>query len=307
MENVENASRFIEWIAHAVRQVLSIRSGGRQAIEPGAAIVGLKSRHFERSPDIGPHRHALAEVCLALRGQAALQVDGRLFRLHPPGLAVLAPGSLHCEGRLRARQGYCLMWVIPAMTGHCGLHVSRYDPATGWPAPSCLHFDSSGASMLLECLRGLPADGAARLETLRPYLLAVLGQAMAQALRQLREARASHNQPSRAAVVGQVQEFLQTNLHQRITVASVARMLSLSEDYLNRLFRSQTGIPLHAFLTRKRMEAARKLCEESSLPIKQIALGLGYDDPLYFSRAFAKFYGLSPSQARLEGASPRRA
>jgi AraC-like DNA-binding protein len=127
-------------------------------------------------------------------------------------------------------------------------------------------------------------------------VLVLLAEGLREASRRLRETRPPAEGTTDLA--DQVTAYLQTHLSQAIRVADLADMVGLNRDYLGRLFRRATGMSIQAFLTRRRMEVALELCHESDLAIKQIAIGLGYRDPLYFSRAFRRFHGMCPLSAR---------
>ena len=43
------------------------------------------------------------------------------------------------------------------------------------------------------------------------------------------------------------------------------------------------------------MDRAKSLLQDETLSVQEVAFLCGYDDPLYFSRAFSRLYGLSPS------------
>ena len=58
------------------------------------------------------------------------------------------------------------------------------------------------------------------------------------------------------------------------------------------------------FLTGIRLDRAKTLMsEEPDMPIRDIALSVGYEDPLYFSRLFKKKLGLYPTGFRCLGTS----
>jgi AraC-like DNA-binding protein len=52
------------------------------------------------------------------------------------------------------------------------------------------------------------------------------------------------------------------------------------------------------FFIRLRMNRACRLLAESSLPVKDIAAQLGYDDPFYFSRLFKSVHAVAPTEYR---------
>jgi len=77
------------------------------------------------------------------------------------------------------------------------------------------------------------------------------------------------------------------------------KSLPFSYDYLRKLFKKETGVTPHEYLTRIRMNAAKLLLSGSSrydYSINEISEMCGFSEPLYFSRIFKKRFGCSPSQ-----------
>lgn len=72
--------------------------------------------------------------------------------------------------------------------------------------------------------------------------------------------------------------------------------LPFSYDYLRKLFKSEIGITPHAYLTNMRLQTAEKLLSslDHEYNVTKVALMVGFDEPLYFSRVFKKQYGCSP-------------
>jgi YesN/AraC family two-component response regulator len=88
---------------------------------------------------------------------------------------------------------------------------------------------------------------------------------------------------------------------EEISMSDVARELKISLGYFHRAFRKRTGQPPHDYLHQLRISRASNLLLQSSLPLSRISEMCGYRDPLYFSRAFKKTKGVSPSEFRLAG------
>lgn len=78
------------------------------------------------------------------------------------------------------------------------------------------------------------------------------------------------------------------------TIASMARFCSLSNDYFSHSFKKRMGLSPMCFLNQLRLEKARELLFDDSLSVSSVASLVGYEDPLYFSRAFKKATGYSP-------------
>ena len=62
------------------------------------------------------------------------------------------------------------------------------------------------------------------------------------------------------------------------------------------------GMSPDAYLIQTRMDRAKSLLQDEELSVQEVAYLCGYDDPLYFSRAFSRLYGLSPSRFQQQSA-----
>jgi AraC-like DNA-binding protein/quercetin dioxygenase-like cupin family protein len=85
--------------------------------------------------------------------------------------------------------------------------------------------------------------------------------------------------------------------YQPISIAELAREIGYHRTYFSKVFKERTGMSPLAFLMKIRMEQARTLLR-SDLSIEQIAMSVGFNDPLYFSKQFKRWYGMSPSHYR---------
>lgn len=84
----------------------------------------------------------------------------------------------------------------------------------------------------------------------------------------------------------------------QFSVASLAEKLAISTSQLNRKLTAISGYTPSNFITRLRIEHAKKKLEKDNKPIGVIAEECGYYDMAYFSRIFKKMTNMSPSQYR---------
>ena len=95
---------------------------------------------------------------------------------------------------------------------------------------------------------------------------------------------------------------------QELLLEEASRMVGRSPSTITRLFKKTTGRSFKQYQVAYRMElAVHQLVTMPNRPVSEIALAVGYDDPLYFSRIFRKFHGLSPSECRKASYSPSHA
>ena len=72
----------------------------------------------------------------------------------------------------------------------------------------------------------------------------------------------------------------------------------MSESYFRRLFRRITGLSPQQYVMRVRMTAAKAQLERSNLSVKEVARAAGYQDALYFSRVYRRYFGHTPTDDR---------
>lgn len=92
--------------------------------------------------------------------------------------------------------------------------------------------------------------------------------------------------------------FMRENVRKRLTLKEIADYVEFSSSHFSTLFQNKTGYsPLNYFIHLKIQEACHYL-DFTDIKINQVSLLVGFDDPFYFSRLFAKTMGISPSEYR---------
>lgn len=99
-------------------------------------------------------------------------------------------------------------------------------------------------------------------------------------------------------IITKVKSIINENLSENISVLSIASSLYISPNYLSRLFKKKTGEGCNAYIIRKRIEKAKYLLNTTDIPSGKIASMVGYQDINYFSIAFKKHVGASPTAYR---------
>ena len=84
-----------------------------------------------------------------------------------------------------------------------------------------------------------------------------------------------------------------------LSVETLSDICGISNTYFRKIFVSNFGITPQKYIVNKRISHAKAIIDSGDFDtISEIALSVGYTDPLYFSRAFKNKYGVPPSEIK---------
>lgn len=95
-----------------------------------------------------------------------------------------------------------------------------------------------------------------------------------------------------------VMGWIEAHYRERISIDRLAEELHLSNNYISRIFREETGTSITDYLTARRLKQACRLLENTDMPVSQIADDIGYENPSYFIHLFKKVMGITPLRYR---------
>ena len=101
-----------------------------------------------------------------------------------------------------------------------------------------------------------------------------------------------------ADYVRQISKYLGEYYAYNITVSDIADYVNLNSAYMQRLYKRKTGATIIERLTNIRIERAKEILADKSIPISEISGYVGINTNQYFSALFRKKTGMTPSQWR---------
>ena len=106
-------------------------------------------------------------------------------------------------------------------------------------------------------------------------------------------------QPAALARLQPVVDWMNEEYAVALSLEDMAARIQVSRYHLCRLFRTAYNTTPTRFLKEIRLRRAKEqLLQQPQLPVQQIGLGVGYEDPSYFSRVFKAQEGLTPQEFR---------
>ncbi|MBP3952851.1 response regulator transcription factor [Bacillus suaedae] len=96
-------------------------------------------------------------------------------------------------------------------------------------------------------------------------------------------------------LVEQMIDYVNKNLSENITLQDIANELYISRNYLGQIFKNIVGESFKNYMTRARMEKAKKMIQEGNYLIYEVSEKVGYVNPAYFTTTFKKYTGYTPT------------
>lgn len=100
--------------------------------------------------------------------------------------------------------------------------------------------------------------------------------------------------------------YIHEHLDERLSNDELAAQCHLHPTHFIRYFRGRTGQTPAKYVAERRIEAAKRLLEETALPVAVIMDRVGLQEPSHFARLFRKQYALTPTEYRRQFRAERK-
>lgn len=103
--------------------------------------------------------------------------------------------------------------------------------------------------------------------------------------------------PSDISYCKKITAYIEENYtDSELTVSAIAEYFQLNPSYMGTVFKNVKDQSVLQYITKVRMEAAKKLLATGQNLVSDVAAAVGYSDVFYFSKCFKKNYGYSPKE-----------
>ncbi len=270
---------------------------------PPLQVVWLRDASFGEVTDRGartPHRHDYHELVWTREGEGLHRIDGTPSSVTARTLTVIGRGQIHVFERGEHLSGAVVRFGDELLDdrGAAALRGSWSPGASAPPSVPVPAGDADRLDALIEMLAaesGRPPDGRS-LDSER-HLLAVLVLWLDRWQDATRTERHDGGDPA-MALYRRFIGLLERDFARHGDAAHYAEALRVPQSALARALTAATGHGTKELVTERRMLEAERLLRFSDLTVGELAFRAGFSDPLYFSRAFKRRHGESPSEYR---------
>lgn len=91
-----------------------------------------------------------------------------------------------------------------------------------------------------------------------------------------------------------VKEYIEAHYAEDISRQDIEAQVHMNEDYINRIFKQETGYTLVQYIQYYRILIAKRLIREQHCNITEAGKQVGFDSPAYFTKIFKKWTNITP-------------
>jgi len=96
--------------------------------------------------------------------------------------------------------------------------------------------------------------------------------------------------------ISRVTRYITAHYGEKLTVKALAQQINLDRVYFGHLFKSETGLTVHQYMSKVRVEKAEALLQGGGHKIHEVAELCGFSDIFHFYKAFKALRGFAPSR-----------
>ncbi|MHC4054381.1 helix-turn-helix domain-containing protein [Bradyrhizobium sp. 25ACV] len=265
----------------------------------------LAERWSHEPGDLPPQLPRDTEIAILLRGSSVVDREGAGMRQRTfgrRGTVWLCPAGIREDFiRVENQMQECLHLFLPGKpfddTMLRDLDIDPSGMSIRYETIDRDMFIEHVADRILAELAQETSTGRLLIESLGRALSAHLVHSYAASSVRLKQSCAVQK-PLDARRLSRVTEFIDASVEREFTVKDLASVACMSPAHFSRSFKAATGAAPHEYVSRQRLDLAKRLLSTSDRPLVDIAFAAGFSSQANFNRAFRKAVGTTPSLYR---------
>lgn len=244
-----------------------------------------------RSHDMpDPHYHNYYEIYFLIYGKCNFSVENHIYQLKKNEMLIIPPGMIHCGFEyLEKSRRIVINFSKNSIGDEFAKQLSQFRTDSFYIPPNATYVYEL-MTKLLDEYNGIDSLSE-KMKFCQLHLL----------LEYVIRSRARFQHAPQNRLIETTEGFMKyvaDNYSEDISVSNLSKEFGYSANYISKIFKEVSGIGFNQYLTLHRIKNAEYLLSTTSKSISEIAASCGFNDSNYFSTAFKKTHGISPSKYR---------
>lgn len=260
-------------------------------------LVLLGSYHCINSDEkIQMHWHeGILEICYLDKGYQFYEVDSKEFHLKGGDVFITFPNEKHSSGHFLQERSI-IYWFQINMSLVNGYFLTFQNEEAEAFIKKIFAIEKknfyihSEFKKLLDNLFSVGSEETSALQRIKIYSITT------QILLSILEASSGELQENKSDEILKAIAYIKENIDEDISLESLADNIHLSLSHFKTKFKAETGTSPADYIQRQKIEKSKKLLNETTLSMIEIAYSLSYSSSQHFSTAFKKYTGKSPTE-----------
>lgn len=250
--------------------------------------------------DVKLHFETIAFTAM-LRGKKHMKIDHKTgyFDYYPGESVLVSPGETMVIDFPEADEtpSQCISLslnpeFIENSLNHLNYHLPKVDETSQWNIELDEYFlfnNQSLASATNNIMR-IAMDDNSQKDIMADFALKEL---LIRLMQTQARSMVEKNIVKNKSRIGFVVDYIKKNLHQKLSIDSIAKMAYVSKSNFFKMFKDELGTSPNEFILQERINRAKELLANQN-SIKETAYQTGFSDANYFTRVFKQLVGVTP-------------
>ncbi|MCY1661107.1 helix-turn-helix domain-containing protein [Chryseobacterium sp. SL1] len=250
--------------------------------------------------DVKLHFETIAFTAM-LRGKKHMKIDHKTgyFDYYPGESVLVSPGETMVIDFPEADEtpSQCISLslnpeFIENSLNHLNYHLPKVDETSQWNIELDEYFlfnNQSLASATNNIMR-IAMDDNSQKDIMADFALKEL---LIRLMQTQARSMVEKNIVKNKSRIGFAVDYIKKNLHQKLSIDSIAKMAYVSKSNFFKMFKDELGTSPNEFILQEKINRAKELLANQN-SIKETAYQTGFSDANYFTRVFKQLVGVTP-------------
>ena len=236
----------------------------------------------------GTHFHNAYELYFLLNGTVKYLINGKFFYLNPGDLIIIPPKAIHSADSEECFHNERLLIMFDASLFFS--EVEEYLNSLCEENIICVPKEK--LPLLEDMFYKIGNEDKNRTDSSNILIKSYISELIIYLHRYKAPPKYALNETD--LIIRKIAEYIFENYDKDLSLGMLSRRFSLSECYLSRKFKSETGSSINQYINSVRISRAKDLLKQPFTSITQVATLCGFNDSNYFSDVFKKINGITP-------------